>query len=335
MTKRLSSSKGPLRKQTGGGGPERKGHRRRGQGLLLSGLLTEERNPASSGIDERSTEAMLGILNAEDRKVPLAVGREIPHIARAVDLVVEAIRSGGRLIYVGAGTSGRLGILDASECPPTYGVSPQLVQGVIAGGTKATYQSVEASEDDESAGAAALRKKRITSRDVVAGIAASGRTPFTVGAMKYARSRGAKVLSITCNPRSLMAGLADVSIAPVVGPEVVTGSTRLKAGTAQKLVLNMITTGAMIRLGYVYDNLMINVQMKNEKLRERGRRIIMAIAGVDYRAADLALARSSGDIKAAVVMLKKGISYKTALKLLDRSGNDLRTALKLPAGEAV
>jgi N-acetylmuramic acid 6-phosphate etherase len=290
-------------------------------------LLTEERNPASMRIDLETTEGMLRIINQEDQKVAAAVAAEIPQIAKAVDLVTEAFKKGGRLLYVGAGTSGRLGILDASECPPTFNVPHSLVQGVMAGGMKAAVRSVEASEDSERSGASALRKRKLTAQDIVAGIAASGRTPYTLGAMKYAKSIGAKVLSITCNPDSKMAALADVSIAPVPGPEVVTGSTRMKSGTAQKLVLNMITTASMIKLGYVYSNLMIHVQMKNEKLQERGRRIIMSATGTDYPTADRALKQAQGDIKTAIVMLKQKVTRKEALRRLKQSHLNLRAAL--------
>jgi N-acetylmuramic acid 6-phosphate etherase len=295
--------------------------------LRLNNLPTEERNSASMKIDLETTDGILRIINQEDQKVASAVAREIPRIAQAVDLICEAFRQGGRLFYVGAGTSGRLGILDASECPPTYNVTPQMVQGVIAGGMKATVRSIEASEDDERAGRVAMKRKKLTARDVVAGIAASGRTPYTLGAMKYARSLGAKVLSITCNPNSKMARVADVSIAPVVGAEVVAGSTRMKSGTAQKLVLNMLTTASMIKLGYVYGNLMIHVQMKNEKLRERGRRIIMSATGADYKQADLTLKQAQGDIKVAIVMLVRGESRRDALNRLKKHGQNLRAAL--------
>ena len=295
--------------------------------LLLNHLLTEERNPASMKIDLETTEGMLRIINQEDQKVATAVAAEIPQIAKAVDLVAEAFRIGGRLFYVGAGTSGRLGILDASECPPTFNVRHDLVQGVMAGGMKAAVKPVEASEDSERAGAATLKRRKLTARDVVAGIAASGRTPYTLGAMRYAKSIGAKVLSITCNPGSKMAALADVSIAPVPGPEVVTGSTRMKSGTAQKLVLNMITTASMIKLGYVYSNLMIHVQMKNEKLQERGRRIIMSATGTDYSTANRALKQAQGDIKTAIVMLKRKITRREAQRRLKQSRQNLRAAL--------
>jgi len=296
--------------------------------LLLDNLISEERNPASMAIDLLTTEEILAVINREDQKVAVAVAQEIHHIARAVDLVTEALQSRGRLIYAGAGTSGRLGILDASECPPTFDVSPEFVQGVMAGGLRATYKSVEASEDDERAGARAMKRKRLNHQDVVAGIAASGRTPFTLGAMKYSKSIGAKVLSITCNPNSEMAALADVSIAPVVGPEVITGSTRMKSGTAQKLVLNMISSATMIKLGYVYSNLMIHVQMKNAKLRERGRRIVMAVSGVNYEAADSLLKQAGGNIKVAIMMRECGLSAAAALKRLKKVQMNLREALK-------
>jgi N-acetylmuramic acid 6-phosphate etherase len=295
--------------------------------LLLNNLVSEQRNPASMDIDLQTTEGILRIINQEDQRVAEAVAKEIPQIAKAVDLVTAAFEQGGRLLYVGAGTSGRLGILDASECPPTYNVSSKMVQGVMAGGMKATVKSVEASEDHESAGTTAMKRKKLTPKDVVTGIAASGRTPYTLGAMKYARSIGAKVLSITCNPGSAMTRIADVSIAPVVGPEVITGSTRMKSGTAQKLVLNMLTTASMIRMGFVYTNLMIHVQMKNEKLRERGRHIIMSAAGVDYQQADLTLRQAKGDIKVAIIMLLRRVSRNEALLLLKKNNMNLRSAL--------
>jgi len=280
------------------------------------------------GIDLLTTAEILAVINQEDEKVASAVAREISQIARAVDLVAESLQRGGRLIYVGAGTSGRLGILDASECPPTFNVSPEAVQGVMAGGLRAACQSVEASEDDEKAGIRAMKRKKLSRKDVVAGIAASGRTPFTLGAMKYGRSIGATVLSITCNGNSEMAALADVSISPIVGPEVITGSTRMKSGTAQKLVLNMISSAAMIKLGYVYSNLMIHVQMKNAKLRERGRRIIMAACGVKYTTADSLLKQAKGNIKVAVVMREFGLSPPAALERLRKARMNLRKALE-------
>jgi len=298
-----------------------------GMDLQLDKLISEQRNSASMEIDLLTTEEVLSVINHEDQKVALAVAQEIPRIAQAVDLVAEALRHRGRLIYVGAGTSGRLGVLDASECAPTFNVSPELVQGVVAGGVRATYRSIEASEDDEKAGAAAMRRKKVGRRDVVAGIAASGRTPFTLGAMRYSKAIGAKVLSITCNPDSQMAAIADVAIAPLVGPEVITGSTRMKSGTAQKLVLNMISSAAMIKLGFVYSNLMIDVQMKNTKLRDRGRRIVMLASGVDYDTANLILEKAKGDVRVAIVMIKLGLSREMALKRLKKVQMNLRKAL--------
>jgi N-acetylmuramic acid 6-phosphate etherase len=291
-------------------------------------MPTEERNPASQDIDLLSTEEMLKAINREDRQVSLAVEKEIPQIAKVIELAAEALRGGGRLIYVGAGTSGRLGVLDATECPPTFNVSPSLIQGVIAGGMRALHRALEAAEDDGEAGAAAMQRKKVNGRDVVVGIAASGATPFTLGAMRYGKNAGARIISITCNPRSEMAALAEVSIAPLVGPEVITGSTRMKAGTAQKLVLNMISTGIMVKLGYVYSNLMINVQMRNRKLRERGRKIVMAIGGVDSKKAGRALVQAGGNLKVAIVMLKKKESAKSALERLTDAGMNLRTALE-------
>ena len=294
---------------------------------MSDNLLTEDRNPNSLEIDLISTEEILRMINREDQIVASTVAREIPKIVKAVDLVVTAFQKGGRLFYVGAGTSGRLGVLDASECPPTFDVSPMQVQGVIAGGVRALFQSVEKVEDNEKAGVMAMRRRKLHSNDVFAGIAASGNTPFTMGAMKYAQSIGAPVISITCNPGSRMAKIADVSIAPLVGPEILTGSTRMKAGTAQKLVLNMISTAAMIRMGYVYSNLMINVQMQNEKLRERGCRIIMAATGVDYDKAGTALAEARGNLKLAVVMSKCGLGRAEARRRLKEAHGNLRSAL--------
>ena len=294
---------------------------------MFDNLLTEDRNPNSLEIDLKSSEEILRMINREDQTVASVVAREIPHIAKAVDLVVAAFQKGGRLIYVGAGTSGRLGVLDASECPPTFDVSPMRVQGIVAGGVKALFKAVEAVEDSERAGAIAVKRRKLDPNDIVAGIAASGNTPFTLGAMKYAQSIRARVISITSNPRSRMAELADVSIAPVVGPEILTGSTRMKAGTAQKLVLNMISTAAMIRMGYVYSNLMINVQMQNQKLQERGRRIIMAATGADYEKACRALDDARGNLKLAVVMSKCGLGRAEARRRLKEAHLNLRAAL--------
>ena len=253
--------------------------------------MTEQRNPASMDIDSRSTEEILVLVNNEDKKVALAVETQIPHIKKAVELVVDAFRNNGRLIYVGAGTSGRLGILDAVECPPTFGVDPEMIQGLIAGGEKAMFRAQEGAEDYEEKGARDIDNKNINKSDIVCGIAASLRTPYVVGAIKRAKQLGAHTLYVTTNPRSSfylpefsdIASVIDIAICPEVGPEIIMGSTRMKSGTAQKLVLNMITTAAMIHLGKVYQNMMIDLKMTNLKLRERAKRIVMMITGVSYR----------------------------------------------------
>jgi N-acetylmuramic acid 6-phosphate etherase len=295
---------------------------------MLEDLLTEKRNPASVSIDTLSTEDMLRVINAEDAKVAYAVGEAIPSIARAVDAVARAFQSGGRLFYIGAGTSGRLGVLDASECPPTFNVPPDLVQGIIAGGEPALSRATEASEDDPDAGASDLDSRGFTERDVLAGIAASGRTPYVVGAVRRARNKGAATIGISCTPGSELSAVAEISIEVLVGPEVVTGSTRMKAGTATKLVLNMLTTGAMIRTGKVYGNLMVNVQPRNEKLRDRARRIVRDATGVDgVRAAELLA--EAGDIKTAIVMFRKGLDRAAAESLLARAGGIVGKALEL------
>lgn len=272
---------------------------------LLENLLTEQANPASAHIDELSTEEMLRVINAEDRKVAEAVGREIPNIARAVDAIAAAFGRGGRLFYIGAGTSGRLGVLDASECPPTFGVAPDLVQGIIAGGEAALSRATETTEDDPAIGARDLQARGFTVRDILAGIAASGRTPYVLGAVAEAKRLGAVTIGLSCTPDSELARAADIAITPLVGPEVIAGSTRLKAGTAQKMVLNMLTTGAFVRMGYVYGNLMVNVQPKNSKLRDRARRIIAQAAGVTYERADELLRDAGDNVPAAIRQAKE------------------------------
>lgn len=297
---------------------------------MLDELLTERRNPLSDGIDTLPTEEMLRVINAEDAKVAAAVQAAIPAIARAVDLIADRLRSGGRLFYIGAGTSGRLGVLDASECPPTFSVAPELVQGIIAGGPPALMRATEASEDDPAGGAADLEAHGFTGADVLAGIAASGRTPYVLGAMRHARSLGASTIGISCTSPAELSQVADVAIEVLTGPEIVTGSTRMKAGTATKLALNMLTTGAMVRLGYVYGNLMVNVQQRNEKLRHRARRIVRDAADVsDDRAADL-LARG-GDVKTAIVMGKLNVDRPAAEEMLRLSDGNVRKALELTA----
>jgi N-acetylmuramic acid 6-phosphate etherase len=268
----------------------------------LGTLLTEQRNPASAHIDELSTEEILDVINREDAKIADAVRVEIPQIAKAVDAIVSAFEKGGRLFYIGAGTSGRLGVLDASECPPTFNVPPDMVQGVIAGGEAALTRSSEGIEDDPAAGTRDLTARGFEKTDVLVGIAASGRTPYVLGAIGAARKIGAVTIGISCTPHSELAQAVDIAIAPLTGPEVVTGSTRLKAGTATKLVLNMLTTGSMIRRGYVYGNLMVNVQPTNRKLADRARRIVREAAG---------------------------ISEQEAAEYLDRTGNVVRTAIDL------
>jgi N-acetylmuramic acid 6-phosphate etherase len=271
---------------------------------MLERLLTEQLNPASAHIDALSTVEMLRVINAEDRKVAEAVEREIAAIARAVDAVAETFGRGGRLFYIGAGTSGRLGVLDASECPPTFGVSPEMVQGIIAGGEAALSRATETTEDDPAMGARDLTARGFTANDILAGIAASGRTPYVLGAVAEAKRLGGATIGISCTPDSELARAADIAITPLVGPEVIAGSTRMKAGTAQKLVLNMLTTGAFIRMGYVYGNLMVNVQPKNSKLRDRARRIIAQAAGVSYERAGELLAEAGNNVPAAI---RKGI----------------------------
>jgi len=295
---------------------------------MLENLLTEQPNPASAAIDSANTEEVLRIINAEDRKVACAVEREIPAIARAVDAIVETFQRGGRLFYIGAGTSGRLGVLDASECPPTFSVPPDMVQGIIAGGETALSQATETTEDDPDIGARDLAGRGFTGSDILVGIAASGRTPYVMGAVAVARKLGAVTIGISCTPGSELSHAVDIAITPLVGPEVVAGSTRMKSGTAQKLVLNMLSTGAFIRLGYVYGNLMVNVQPKNTKLVDRARRIVSAAAGVPAaRAAEL-LTAAGNSVRTAIVMGKAGISREEAERRLAQAGGRVTLALR-------
>ena len=300
----------------------------------LKNLTTEQRNPASMDIDARSTDEILSIINNEDKIIAGAVEKEIPHIARAVNAVVEALRNHGRLIYVGAGTSGRLGVLDAAECPPTFGTDPKTIIGLIGGGNAAMFRSQEGAEDKETNGAADMKKKRIGKKDIVCGIAASLRTPYVVGAVKKAKQLGATTIYVTTNPRSKfdlpefadLKSAVDIAICPEVGPEIIMGSTRMKSGTAQKLVLNMITTAAMIRLGKVYENMMIDLQMTNKKLRERAKRIIMTVAGVEYEEAAKLLKQSGDHVKTALVMAKAGVTKEEAKQLLLKANGFVRQA---------
>lgn len=266
----------------------------------LAALLTEQANPASAHIDKLSTAEMLAVMNDEDRKVAESVKLEIPHIARAVDGILEAFRKGGRLFYIGAGTSGRLGVLDAAECPPTFNVSAELVQGIIAGGDAALSRATETTEDDPAIGVRDLWARGFRAADVLCGIAASGRTPYVLGAIEEANRLGALTIGISCTPGSELARLSRVAITPLPGPEIIAGSTRLKAGTATKLVLNMLTTGAFIRMGYVWGNLMVNVQPKNSKLRDRSKRIIAEAAGVSYEEAGRMLTAAGDNVRNAI-----------------------------------
>ncbi|WP_318439918.1 N-acetylmuramic acid 6-phosphate etherase [Photobacterium leiognathi] len=294
----------------------------------LTQLVTESRNTASQNIDMLSTVEMLQVINNEDKKVALAVEQVLPEIAQVVDAIAIAFQQGGRLIYAGAGTSGRLGILDASECPPTYGSKPEQVIGLIAGGHQAILKAVENAEDNREMGAQDLIDLNFTEKDVLVGIAASGRTPYVMGAMEYAKSQNAMVACISCNPQSPMAALADVAITPVVGAEVVTGSSRMKAGTAQKLVLNMLTTGAMIRVGKVYGNLMVDVEATNAKLVERQKNIVMQATECSREEAEQALTQCNGHCKTAIVMILAGVDAQTAADLLAKNNGFTRQAIQ-------
>ncbi|AGM42195.1 N-acetylmuramic acid 6-phosphate etherase [Aeromonas hydrophila] len=282
-------------------------------------MITETRNPASVEIDQLPTLEMLRVINQEDQQVALAVSQLLPEITRAVDAIAAAFGKGGRLVYIGAGTSGRLGILDASECPPTYGVSAEQVVGLIAGGHKAILQAVENAEDDAELGAQDLKNIQFCANDVLVGIAASGRTPYVLGAMAHARAVGATVCSISCNPGSPLAQAADISMVAVVGPEIVTGSSRMKAGTAQKLILNMLSTGAMIRTGKVYGNLMVDVEATNAKLVERQKRIVMEATDCERAVAERALAQADNHCKTAIVMILAGLTADEARTRLQSS----------------
>ncbi|WP_272572909.1 N-acetylmuramic acid 6-phosphate etherase [Providencia sp. PROV250] len=295
----------------------------------LSRMVTESRNAASTNIDQLSTIDMLQVINNEDKQVPLAVEKVLPQVAQLVDKVAQAFLNGGRLIYVGAGTSGRLGILDASECPPTYGTPHEQVVGLIAGGHQAIFRAVENTEDKPELGEQDLLNIQFNDKDVLVGIAASGRTPYVLGALAYARKVGAATASISCNPNSPVANAADIAITPIVGPEVVTGSSRMKAGTAQKLVLNMITTGAMIRIGKVFGNLMVDVEATNAKLVERQVKIVMEATECDRQTAELALQQCQRHCKTAILMILSGLDAQEARQLLSDNQGFIRTALNV------
>ena len=290
-------------------------------------LLTEARNPSSEGLDALSAAQIVALMNAEDARVVEAVQAESGAIARGIDLVAERFRRGGRLIYVGAGTSGRLGVLDASECPPTFNSPPSMVIGLIAGGPSALTRAVEGAEDDRERGREEIRTQKVGPDDLVVGIATSGRTPYVLGAVEEARARGAFTVGLACNRPSLLGELVDLEIAPLVGPEILAGSTRLKAGTATKMVLNMLTTGAMVRIGKTMGNRMVDLQPTNEKLRIRTRRILREMAGLDdAEAADL-LARSGGNLKRALVAALASVDPDRAAVLLEQHGGQVREAV--------
>lgn len=301
----------------------------------LANLVTESRNPASMRVDESSVTDILKIINSEDKKIPAIIEKEIPYIAKAVDIVTSTFKKGGRLIYVGAGTSGRLGVLDASECPPTFGTSPEMVQGLIAGGYDALVRSLEGSEDQAPQAVEDLQAKKVEKKDTVCGIAASSRTPYVISALEYAAEIGASTIFVACAPKESIKLKVDVTICPVVGPEVVMGSTRMKAGTAQKLVLNMITTTAMIRLGKVYENMMVDLQMNSKKLEERSKRTLMIITGIDYSQAEKLLLKAEGHVKTAIVMTRSGVDASVAKKALEKSDGFVKQAIRLADREKV
>jgi N-acetylmuramic acid 6-phosphate etherase len=294
----------------------------------LTALATEQRNPASADLDLLDTMGIVSVINDQDRTVADAVAAEIPRIAAAIDAIVLAIRAGGRLIYIGAGTSGRLGVLDASECPPTFNTDPELVVGLIAGGDHALRHPVEQVEDRPEAGAEALDTIAVSDRDAVVGIAASGRTPFVLGAMERARAVGASTIGLCNSPDSALSKLVDITIAPLVGPEVVTGSTRMKAGTSQKMVLNMLSTGAMVKLGKTYGNLMVDVQSTNAKLRERAVGIVRDAAHITDEGARAALNAADGEVKTAIVANRLGVASVVARERLRQNGGIVRAALE-------
>jgi N-acetylmuramic acid 6-phosphate etherase len=304
------------------------GNNNHDQAALLKQLITESPNEASQGLDTKSAHEIARIINHEDAKVAGAVKKAIPEIAEVIDLVARSLRDGGRLIYVGAGSSGRIAALDASECPPSYSSAPGQVQYIMAGGPKALASAVEVNEDSEELGQRDIARRRPTRKDVVIGVSASGRTPYVVAAVAYARARGAKTAAVTCNPGTPLAEAADITIVADVGPEVVSGSTRMKAGSAQKMILNMITTGAMTRLGYVYENLMANVHMQNSKLVERGIRILMSACNIDRATAVETIKSAGRSVPVALVMLKARVDKPEAVRRLAKSDGNVRVAIE-------
>ena len=294
----------------------------------LSTLITEQRNPNSMHVDSLSALDIVQLMNDEDKQVPLAIEKCLPQIAQAVECIVAAFQQGGRLVYIGAGTSGRLGVLDASECPPTFGVSPEMVKGIIAGGERALRHPIEGAEDSKTQAVVDLQTIQLSSKDVLVGIAASGRTPYVIGALGYAKSLGSVTVSIASNPNSAMANIVDIAIDTVVGPEVLTGSSRLKSGTAQKLVLNMLTTASMILMGKCYQNLMVDVQASNEKLKARAIRIVMQATDCDKALAEETLKQADQNAKLAIMMILSGLGRAQAEALLEKHQGKLQLALK-------
>ena len=293
----------------------------------LSTLITEQRNPNSMHVDSLSALEIVQLMNQEDKQVPLAIEKCLPQIAQAVECIVAAFQQGGRLVYIGAGTSGRLGVLDASECPPTFGVSPEMVKGIIAGGERALRHPIEGAEDSKEQAVIDLQTIQFSSKDVLVGIAASGRTPYVIGALEYAKSLGSATVSIASNPNSAMANIVDIAIDTVVGPEVLTGSSRLKSGTAQKLVLNMLTTASMILMGKCYQNLMVDVQASNEKLKARAIRIVMQATDCDKSLAEETLKQADQNAKLAIMMILSGLDRAQAEDLLEKHQGKLQLAL--------
>ena len=294
----------------------------------LSTLITEQRNPNSMHVDSLSALEIVQLMNQEDKQVPLAIEKCLPQIAQAVECIVAAFQQGGRLVYIGAGTSGRLGVLDASECPPTFGVSPEMVKGIIAGGERALRHPIEGAEDSKAQAVVDLQTIQFSSKDVLVGIAASGRTPYVIGALEYAKSLGSVTVSIASNPNSAMANIVDIAIDTVVGPEVLTGSSRLKSGTAQKLVLNMLTTASMILMGKCYQNLMVDVQASNEKLKARAIHIVMQATDCDKALAEETLKQADQNAKLAIMMILSGLDRAQAEALLETHQGKLQLALK-------
>ena len=294
----------------------------------LSTLITEQRNPNSMHVDSLSALEIVQLMNKEDKQVPLAIEKCLPQIAQAVECIVAAFQQGGRLVYIGAGTSGRLGVLDASECPPTFGVSPEMVKGIIAGGERALRHPIEGAEDSKAQAVFDLQTIHFSSKDVLVGIAASGRTPYVIGSLEYAKSLGSVTVSIASNPNSAMANIVDIAIDTVVGPEVLTGSSRLKSGTAQKLVLNMLTTASMILMGKCYQNLMVDVQASNEKLKARAIRIVMQATDCDKALAEETLKQADQNAKLAIMMILSGLDRAQAEALLEKYHGKLQLALK-------